>query len=275
MFEKYFYDNFTLNIKSVILKLVIKMNNNFPNLFMLFMIFSCCGYVCEIICSSIKQKKLVNRGFLCGPYCPIYGVGALFILFILKRFESDPVLVYLLGAIITTALEYVTSFILEKIFHNKWWDYSDEKFNINGRVFLFNSLLFGLGSLVIIYTGYDLATKFISLFSYNFLTIISYILLILFIIDCIYSFIIAYNLRNRLIICEELKQEKLAKIPGMLENILTKKVEKFKRYPKRLLDAFPNLRKTHQKEFDVMGKLRDKAIKKIKMSKKKKKKSKK
>ncbi len=239
------------------------MNVSFPYLFLVFMIYSFCGYLCEIVCSSIKQKKLVNRGFLCGPYCPIYGVGALFILFALLRFKSDPVLVYILGAIITTAIEYITSFILEKIFHNKWWDYSDEKFNIHGRVFLFNSLLFGLGSLVIIYTGNNIITNLLAQLSFKTISILSYSLLIIFIIDCIYSFIIAYNLRNRLIICEELKQEKIMKIPGMLEKVLKERVEKFKAYPKRLLEAFHNLKQLNQKEFDMMKKLRDKT-KKIK-----------
>lgn len=240
------------------------MQMNFPYLFMIFMLYSFVGYLCEIVCSSIKQKKLVNRGFLCGPYCPIYGVGSLFILFLLLPVKEDPVMVYILGAIITTAIEYVTSFVLEKIFHNKWWDYSDEKFNIHGRVFLFNSLLFGLGSLVIIYTGHNIITKLLSCFSPAALSITAYTLFVIFIIDCIYSFMIAYNLRNRIIICEELKSEKLAKIPGMLEKIIKERVEKFKAYPKRLLEAFPNLKNANAKEFELMKKIRDKTKKKAK-----------
>ena len=226
--------------------------------FLVFMIYSFLGYICEIICSSIKQKKLVNRGFLCGPYCPIYGVGSLFILFILKSFKEDPVLVFILGAIITSAIEYFTSFILEKIFHNKWWDYSNEKFNIHGRIFLQNTLLFGLGTLVIIYPGDKIITNLLSYLSPSVINIVAIILLFVFIIDFIYSFIIAYNLRNRIIICEELKNEKLAKIPGMLEKILREKVARFKTYPKRLLEAFPNLKNSNAKEFDLMKKIRDK-----------------
>ena len=234
------------------------MQMNFPYLFLVFMLYSFAGYLCEIVCSSIKQKKLVNRGFLCGPYCPIYGVGSLFILFLLLRFKEDPVVVFILGAIITSALEYVTSFILEKIFHNKWWDYSDEKFNIHGRIFLFNTLLFGFGSLVIIYTGNNVITEILSWFSPLAMKIVAYSLLVIFILDVIYSCIIAYNLRNRIIICEELKTEKLAKLPGMLEKIIRERVEKFKAYPKRLLEAFPNLKNANQKEFDIMKMIRDK-----------------
>lgn len=233
------------------------MQMDFPYLFLVFMLYSFAGYICEIVCSSIKQKKLVNRGFLCGPYCPIYGVGSLFILFLLLRFKEDPVIVFVLGAILTSAIEYITSFVLEKIFHNKWWDYSDEKFNIHGRIFLFNSLLFGFGSLVIIYTGNEIVTKVLNCFSPLGIKIIAYGLLFIFIADFIYSFMIAYNLRNRLIICEELKNEKLAKLPGMLEKIIREKVEKFRRYPKRLLEAFPDLKNANSKEFDIMKTIRD------------------
>ena len=228
---------------------------------MAFLIYSFLGYLCEIVCSSIEQKKIVNRGFLCGPYCPIYGVGSLFILFFLLRFKEDPVLVYILGIVITSAIEYVTSFVLEKIFHNKWWDYSDEKYNVHGRIFLFNSLLFGLGALIIIYIADDLINQFLNSFSSLSLAIISYSLLFIFIIDCLYSIMIAYNLRNRIIICEELKNEKLAKIPGMLEKIIKERVKQFKAYPKRLLDAFPNLKSANAKEFDLMKKIRDMKIK--------------
>ena len=240
------------------------MNKSLSYLFLIFIIYSCVGYICEIICSSIVQKKLVNRGFLCGPYCPIYGVGSLFILFTLWRFQSDPVTVFILGAIITSALEYITSFILEKIFHNKWWDYSRYVCNINGRICLQNTLLFGLGSLVIIYVAQPIIFHFLNQFSLSTINIVAIIVSILFVIDCIYSFIVAYNLRNRIIICEELKQQKIAKIPGMLEQLIKERVANFKLYPKRLLEAFPNLKKANYKELKLMKTVREKNKKKKK-----------
>ena len=220
--------------------------------------FQSIHYFCEIVCSSIKQKKLVNRGFLCGPYCPIYGVGSLFILLLLLRFKDNPVVIYILGAILTSAIEYITSFLLEKIFHNKWWDYSDEKFNIHGRVYLFNTLLFGFGTLIIIYTGNDLINYLLGLLPEFAMNILAYSLLVIFIIDVIYSSIVAYNLRNRLIICEELKNEKLAKIPGMIDKEVKKRIEKLRAYPKRLLEAFPNLQITNAKELDLLKKIKAK-----------------
>lgn len=235
--------------------------------FLVFLIYSFLGYLCEIIFCSINQKKIVNRGFLFGPYCPIYGVGSIFIIYCLSRFMKDPVIVFILGAVITSCLEYFTSFILEKIFHNKWWDYSGYKCNLNGRICLQNTLLFGLCSLIVIYVGNPRIFKLLNKLSPFTLNITALILVIIFIIDIIYSVIIAYNLRNRLIICEELKKEKLAKLPGMLEKLIREKVTNFKTYPKRLLEAFPNLKKSNLKEFELMKKLKEKAKKEAKKKK--------
>ncbi len=248
------------------------MNMNLSYLILVFFVYSCIGYICEIISSSIVQKKLVNRGFLCGPYCPIYGVGSLFILLLLLRFKEDPVLVFVLGALITTSIEYFTSFVLEKIFHNKWWDYSYMKLHIHGRVCLQNTLLFGFGTLLIIYMAQPFIHEILMKMSSLAMGIVAYGLFFLFVIDFIYSVIIAYNLRNRIIICEELKNEKLAKIPGMLEKILKERVEQFKTYPRRLLEAFPYLKNTNAKEFDLMKMIRDKSKGKKQTSSKKNKK---
>lgn len=234
------------------------MDKSLSYLFLIFLIYSFIGYICEIIFSSFAQRKLVNRGFLCGPYCPIYGIGGLFILFVLLRFKEDPVAVFVIGAIITSALEYFTSFLLEKIFHNKWWDYSSYKFNIHGRICLQNSLLFGLGALVVIYVGDPVITNMLAKLSTKTINVIAICAAIIFIGDCIYSFVVAYNLRNRIIICEELKSQKIAKIPGMLEQLIKERVQNFKTYPKRLLEAFPDLKRENYKEFELMKKLRDK-----------------
>lgn len=237
---------------------------NFSYLFLTFIIYSFVGYICEVIYCSMLQKEVVNRGFLCGPICPIYGFGAVVITLLLKQFKSDPVIVFILGVILTSSLEYITSFCLEKIFHNKWWDYSFEKFNINGRVCLRNSLMFGFGSLVVIYLSYPIIDKFLNNFKNITLLVFTLIILIIFILDCLYSFVIAYNLRNRIIICEELKNEKLAKIPGMLEKLIKERVSRYKTYPKRLLKAFPNLKKDNYKELELMKKIKEKNHKKKK-----------
>ena len=83
-----------------------------------------CSFVSIKSAWKTKKWKFVNRGFLFGPWCPIYGLGAILILFTLLRYESDPIVVFVFGVIITSCVEYYTRYLLEKIFHNKWWDYS-------------------------------------------------------------------------------------------------------------------------------------------------------
>ena len=105
--------------------------HNLLFLFMKFILLSVVGYIAETIFCFIQDKKFVNRGFLCGPIIPIYGIGCLFLGYFLSSFKDNFLIVVLLGMFITSLLEYVTSYLLEKIFHNKWWDYSNQKFNLN------------------------------------------------------------------------------------------------------------------------------------------------
>ena len=226
--------------------------NYITYLFILFILYSFIGYICEMAFVAYKNKKIINRGFLCGPLLPIYGLGAIFILYTMLRYKNDPVVVFVFGTIICSALEYFTSFLLEKIFHNMWWDYYDYKYNLNGRICLLNSLFFGLGSLAIIYIIQPIIDNGLELFSPKILNTFALVTLILFVIDVLYSVIVAFNLRNRLIIVEELKSEKLSKIPMMFEKVLKERVEKFKLYPGRLLKAFPKLNKDNSEEFKLM-----------------------
>lgn len=235
---------------------------------LIFYFSSFLGYLIEVFWSFLASKKFVNRGFLCGPVIPIYGLGALLILYCLLRYYEDPVVVFVFGIIITSALEYFVSFLLEKIFHNKWWDYSTQKYNINGRICLRNSLAFGVLSLLIIYgitPGYYLL---FSLLDFKVWMILAIIFTFIFILDVIYSVIIAYNLRNRIIIVEELKNEKIAMIPVIFEKRLKESIKGFKAFPNRLLKAFPNL---DNNVFELMKKYREEAKLKKKELKKKKK----
>ena len=117
--------------------------NNAPEIFLWFLIYSFAGWAWETIITSIPQRRFVNRGFLNGPYCPIYGVGALLLIFITNPIE-DPFLRFLVGGTMACALEYTTSLVLEKIFHARWWDYTIRYFNLNGRICLEGFILFGL-----------------------------------------------------------------------------------------------------------------------------------
>ena len=117
--------------------------------FLWLMIYSIIGWVYESTICSIGHRKLINRGFLNGPYCPIYGTGAVLVLLVLGRIQN-PVLLFFAGAVVTCSLEYLTSWLMEKLFHARWWDYSKRKFNIGGRVCLIGAVVFGAFSVVLV-----------------------------------------------------------------------------------------------------------------------------
>lgn len=118
--------------------------------FLIFILYSVCGWIIETLLYMIVGKRVVKRGFLFGPLCPIYGVGAVVCSLLFYGRIENIFLLFLLGMLLCTALEYITHFALEKLFHTTWWDYSQKKFNIKGRVCLKNSLLFGAGVVLIV-----------------------------------------------------------------------------------------------------------------------------
>ena len=126
-----------------------------------FIIYSFLGWCCETVYCSILQKKFVNRGFLYGPMCPIYGCGALLVLYLLRDVRASILPLFLSGMVVTTILEYLTSVLLEKLFHMKWWDYSAMPFNINGRVCLLNSCEFGALSVFVVMVLHPAVTRLV------------------------------------------------------------------------------------------------------------------
>lgn len=120
----------------------------------LFMVYSMLGWVYESLFCTVKTGRWENRGFLFGPACPIYGVGAVTISLITNLVSGEEGLqmwqVFLLSAAGSAVLEYVTSLVLEKLFHALWWDYSELPFNLHGRISLFTSLGFGLAGILVV-----------------------------------------------------------------------------------------------------------------------------
>lgn len=108
-----------------------------------FFIYSSIGWMCEVAYSFATRHQFVNCGLLNGPICPVYGTGALAVILLLTPFRQNFFVLFIMGVVITSSIEYITSFALEKIFHTSWWDYSAMKFNLNGRICLRFSLLFG------------------------------------------------------------------------------------------------------------------------------------
>lgn len=120
------------------------------NCFLWFILYSVTGWIMETLLFAVRDKKSVKRGFLFGPLCPIYGTGAVVCTLLLYGRVSNFFALFAIGLVLCDTIEYVTSFVMEKAFHAKWWDYSNQKFNLNGRICLVSSLLFGGGVALLI-----------------------------------------------------------------------------------------------------------------------------
>ena len=147
-----------------------------------FIIYSFLGWVMESVFRSIIEKKIINTGFLRGPFCPIYGIGAIIMLIFLERFQDRPILLFFIAITLLTAWEYIVGVILEKLFNTKYWDYSDHKINFQGRICLTNSICWGfLGVGFVKYIHpfiQDLISKIDIQILYYSITIISIVMLV-------------------------------------------------------------------------------------------------
>jgi len=136
---------------------------SFYDMNMYFFIYAFLGWIAEVIYATLKTGKFVNRGFLNGPVCPIYGVGMAFIVLFLNPLADKWWLLFIVGALFATLLELVTGFVLDKLFHTKWWDYSKEHFNIKGYVCLRFTFIWGFAVLILFNTLVPLTDALISL----------------------------------------------------------------------------------------------------------------
>lgn len=127
-----------------------------------FFLYGFLGWVAEVAFAAVKERRFVNRGFLNGPICPIYGVGVSMVIHLLEPYMGNIVHLYLVAAILVTALEWLTGFALEKLFHHKWWDYSGMPMNLSGYVCVPFSLLWGAVCVFIVRVFHPLAYKLMS-----------------------------------------------------------------------------------------------------------------
>ncbi len=122
----------------------------FIKIYICFFIYSIIGWIWEsFLCSSVELKKLVNRGFFLGPYCPIYGLGAT-LSYLLLRDIGSATLIFILASIVSCTIEYIVGYILEKMFKDRWWNYDNYPFQLHGRVCLYGLVIFGLANVVIV-----------------------------------------------------------------------------------------------------------------------------
>lgn len=207
--------------------------------FFLFFLYAVLGWIIETIYVTILDKKFVNRGFLIGPYIPLYGVSAITMILYLNQYKTNPLTVFLLAIFVCTFLEYITSYIMEKIFKARWWDYTNQKFNINGRVCLKNSLYFGILSLLLIYLINPLLINLINNMNNIWLTIITIICLTIFITDIFISCNVILKLKHNF---ENLRFDATMELRKLIDIKIKRKI-----LQNRIYNAFPKL-KFHKKK---------------------------
>ena len=216
--------------------------------FILFMMYSFAGWIMETIWVSWCNKRLVDRGFLIGPYCPIYGFGALLIIILLNRFSYNPCLLFLMTTMLCGVLEYFASWSMEKLFKARWWDYSNKKFNLNGRICLENLIAFGVMGFLVTYYINPYIEIWINYFDDNRLRTISLVLWTIFIMDLVISTIVVYGFRK---ITEKVNKDSFndntEQITKMVRELLSQKSF----FHRRFIDAYPKLEaiKIKMKEF--------------------------
>lgn len=207
---------------------------NFLFYFLLFFIYSVIGWFVEVTYVYIGTKKFINRGFLIGPYIPIYGYSALIMALYLTQYKDNPLTVFLLAIFICTFIEYMISFNMEKLFNARWWDYSNSKFNINGRVCLKNGLGFGFLSLLLIYLINPWLVNLLGKLNPKLLIIISIICLVIFVFDFITSLIVTFDIKNKI---KKFDSDSTTEIRELINEKIKKKLLK-----RRVLNAFPRVK---------------------------------
>lgn len=199
--------------------------------FLLFILYSFLGWCMETVFCFYETKKWVNRGFLIGPVCPIYGCGCLLMILLLQRYLEDPIVLFVMAMLICSLLEYFTSYIMEKLFKARWWDYSHLKYNINGRICLTNILLFGLLGLLIMYIVNPFVLNILEKINGDVLIGIAIVLFIIFLVDNIISLKIISGFKN---VAKSVKKDSTEEITKKVRELLTSRGGLYK----RLVSAF-------------------------------------
>lgn len=172
-----------------------------------FIIYSFLGWIMESVVRSISEKKIINTGFLKGPVCPIYGIGAIIMLIFLERYQNKSILLFFIDVIVLTAWEYLVGVLLEKIFHTKYWDYSDQKFNLQGRICLTNSICWGVLGVVFVKYIHPFVKSLIFSIDIKLLHYIISIVAVVLVVDLVTTIIKVKNIKMTLEKLEELNKE--------------------------------------------------------------------
>lgn len=225
-----------------------------------FYFYSVGGWAGESIYCSVLDRRLRNRGFLFGPICPIYGTGAVSMMlslgWIRPVFEKlipsfwgkivAFIVVALVGTIVCDIVEYITSFLMEKLFHARWWDYSNRKFNLHGRICLHHSIFWAIGAVVFIYfLDPFIGRKLLSLVNENHKLPILIVATSVLAVDLIRAIINAISIRN---ILDKLRAfaENIKKLPDNISDNFNEISEKFSSWRKEIPEQFSTLVETRK-----------------------------
>ena len=210
-------------------------------LFLLFIIYSFIGWLLEIAYCFVKEKKIINRGFLIGPYCPIYGLGCILIITLLERYENNILVLFVMSMFICSILEYLISFTLEKLFNARWWNYADRKYNINGRICLEMLVPFGILGVFMIKVMNKPIVNFIKSLPNGLVIFIFVVTFVIFMSDTLISYIVI----------EKLHMKSKKNIVDNTEEI-TQKVKEYilsnSWIGRRLIKSFPELKVVRKKK---------------------------
>ena len=204
-------------------------------LFLLFMIYSFFGWIIEMLVVAMQNGRFTDRGFLIGPYLPIFGIGAVLITLFLSKYSNDVFILFIMSAFLGALLEYIVSYILEKMFHARWWNYEKDKFNLNGRVCLSTTIGFGILGVMLIMFFNPMFLTLLNTISDNILNFVIVFLAIIFIIDVIVSSTIISKVKN---VPRKIRKDNTEEITLKVKKIL----KEHSILSKRLINAFPDLK---------------------------------
>lgn len=250
-----------------------------------FFFYSALGWLVESIYCSLAAGKIINRGFLTGPICPIYGTGAVVMTLVLAPLKEYPILVFIVGLIVCDIVEFATSYIMEKLFHARWWDYSNKWLNIQGRICFRHSMYWGIASVLFIYFVHpNIGEKIFSDMPTKYIYIILAVILVIFAFDLANAVHKAMDIKAMMDKLKKLKDNITAKYEESSENAakrrerlkqltseyndqITENLNSISNYFKRdhakddkhnrMVDNYPNLESGSKKQLDKINGLID------------------
>ena len=206
----------------------------------MFFLYAFLGWCAEVAYAAVRRGKFVNRGFLNGPVCPIYGFGLVTVILLLSPLSEKLVLLFLGSVVLTSALEFLTGWVLEKLFHAKWWDYSDNKFNIKGYVCLEFSLVWGLAATFIVRIIHPLIAGLITSLPSLLGHLLLYVFLAAILADLAATLVAIRHLQQRLQLLMSLAQE-IHATSDRLGDSISDTVLNIKEYAEDVTDRYGEL----------------------------------